>query len=183
MAVSEAFDVSLRAATRRAYEVGRIEGAFARAAGAAALATPALLVCHPATWAVCCLGGLALVVFAGRVRGEDFGDGSRAGAIAGTVPCLLPVAMRAIHPDLCLLLTTRGIGPWICGAAGVAAGAILGFRSRSNHGVPFWASALAALGFAGAIGCVSAGAMGFAGLAVGVVAGGVPVLAARRAQV
>jgi hypothetical protein len=40
---------------------------------------------------------------------------------------------------------------------------------------------LAALAFAGSLGCIPAGALGIAGLALGVIAGGAPLLAARRA--
>jgi hypothetical protein len=74
-------------------------------------------------------------------------------------------------------------GAWICGIGGVAAGVVLGLRSRGAHGLRFWGSALAALVLAASIGCIPAGAIGFAGLAAGVLAGGAPILAFRRAAV
>jgi hypothetical protein len=181
MTASDVFEMSLKVAARRAYERGRLEGALLRGAAAALLAIPGFLVCNQSPWAAVCLAGFLLVVVAGRVRGEGYEVGSRAGALAGILPCLLPASIRAIDPQLCMLLVSNGL--WICGIGGAAAGVVLGLRSRSAHGLPFWASALAALGFAASIGCIPAGAIGFAGLALGVIAGGAPVLATRRAVV
>ena len=181
MAVSELSQVSLKLAARRAYERGRLAGAFWRGAAMAAIAMPGFFVCNQTPWAAVCLAGLGLVVAAARVRGESFEDGARAGALAGILPCLLPAAVRAFDPDLCILLSAYG--PWICGFGGAAAGVILGLRGRTAGGLPFWASAVAALGFAAAIGCIPAGALGFAGLVAGIVAGGAPVLMSRKAFV
>jgi hypothetical protein len=179
MILSEIADSNLRLSARRAYELGRLEGALWRGTLVALFALPGFLVCNGTPIAALCLGGLALVVVAGRVRGEAWADGARAGAIAGLAPCLLPAAMRAINPDLCAALMT-GV-PWPCAVGGIAAGAILALRGRAAGGLPFWASAIAALGFAAALGCLPAGVMGFAGLLLGVIAGGAPVLVARRA--
>ena len=88
--------------------------------------------------------------------------------------------MRAVDPSLCARLMT-GI-PWPCAVGGLAAGAILALRGRPAGGLPFWTSALAALGFAAAIGCIPAGAMGFMGLLAGIIAGGAPALIVRRAM-
>lgn len=179
MAVLEMSQAALRVATRRAYELGRLEGAMLRGAGWALLAMPGFLFCNQTLWAGICLGGFALVVAAGRMRGEGYEEGSRAGALAGILPCLLPATVRALDPDLCALLSTNG--PWLCGIGGIAAGAVLALRGRASGGVPFWSGALAALGFAASLGCLPVGAIGFAGLGLGVIAGGVPVLASRRA--
>ena len=179
MTLSEIADFNLRLSARRAYEIGRLEGALWRGAVAALFALPGFLVCNETPLAAFCLAGFALVVAAGRVRGGAWENGARAGAIAGVAPCLLPAAMRAADPALCAKLMT-GI-PWPCAVGGLAAGAILALRGRPSGGPPFWTSALAALGFAAAIGCIPAGAMGFAGLLIGVVAGGAPALVLRRA--
>jgi hypothetical protein len=181
MTVSDLAEAPLRLAARRAYEWGRLEGALWRGACAAALATPSFLACNQTSWAAACLAGFALVVAAGRMRGEGYGDGARAGALAGILPCLLPASIRIIDPSLCALLFERG--PWICGIGGVAAGIVLGLRGRRAHGLPFWSSALAALVFPASLGCLPAGAVGFLGLAIGLIAGGVPALASRRAAV
>jgi hypothetical protein len=178
MALSESSVATLRLAARRAYERGRLEGALWRGCAAAALAMPGFLVCNQTPLAAVCLAGFALVVAAGRFRGEGFEEGSRAGALAGILPCLLPAAVWMFDPDLCAQLSR---GPWLCAAGGVAAGIILASRGRVAVGLPFWSSALAALSFAGSLGCIPAGALGFAGLALGVIAGGAPMLAARRA--
>lgn len=180
MTLSEISERNLHLAARRAYEIGRFEGALWRGALAALFALPGLLVCNGTALAAFCLAGFALVVVAGRVRGGAWEDGTRAGAIAGVAPCLLPAALRTLDPNLCAALMT-GI-PWPCAVGGIVAGAILGLRGRPTGGLPFWASALAALGFAAALGCIPAGAMGFAGLLLGVIAGGAPVLVVRRAM-
>jgi len=118
------------------------------------------------------------VIVAGYFRGESYGEGTSAGALAGLLPCLLPAAVEAVDPALCALISSRG--PWLCVAGGAAAGVILALRGRAAGGLPFWAGAIAALAFSGSLGCIPAGALGFAGLAVGALAGGAPVLVARR---
>ena len=179
MAASDALEVSARLAARRAYERGRAQGAVRRGAFAAALAAPGFFACGQSSWAAACLVGFVLVVIASRVRGGAFDSGARAGTVAGILPCLLPAALRAFDPELCLRLSANGL--WICVFGGVAAGVLLGLRARRGTGAAFWATALATTGLAGSIGCLPAGAMGFAGLAAGLIAGGAPVFAARKA--
>ena len=179
MILSEITESNLRLAARRSYEIGRLQGALWRGALAALFALPGFLMCSGTPLAGLCLGGFALVVVAGRVRGEAWEDGTRAGAVAGVAPCLLPAAVSTIDPNLCAALVA-GV-PWPCALGGLVAGAILGLRGRAAGGLPFWGSALAALGFAAALGCIPAGAMGFSGLLVGVIAGGAPALVVRRA--
>lgn len=180
MTVSEASLASprLRLAARRAYEVGRVHGALVRGAAAALLATPAFLLCNRTPAAAACLAGFALVVVAGRVRGEAWWEGARTGAIAGILPCMIPGVLRIFAPDLCALLFSHGA--WICGLGGAAAGAILGLRSRFGEGFPYWAAAVPALAFAASLGCIPAGVMGFAGLAAGMLAGAAPAVVSRR---
>ena len=179
MSVSELTAAPLRLAARRAYEWGRLQGALWRGAVAAAVATPSFLACGQSQWAGVCLAGFGLVVAAGRMRGEGYEDGVRAGALAGILPCLLPAAIRVFDPTLCVLLSRQG--PWLCGIGGVAAGVVLFVRGRRASSLPFWASAAAALGFPAALGCLPAGAVGFLGLALGLIAAGAPALATRWA--
>jgi hypothetical protein len=183
MTVSEASLASprLRLAARRSYEIGRVHGALVRGTLAAALATPAFLLCNRTPFAAVCLAGLALVVIAGRVRGEAWWKGARTGAIAGILPCMIPGVLRIFAPDLCALLLSHGA--WICALGGAAAGGVLGLQSRSTDGYSFWAAALLALAFAASLGCIPAGVMGFAGLSIGMVAGAAPAVASRRASV
>jgi len=179
MAISEFSGRDFRGAALSSYERGRLSGSLARGAGAIALALPGFFACGRTPLAAAFLAGFAAIVVAGRFRGKGFEEGMRAGVVAGILPCLLPAILRVVNPDLCDALFARG--PWLCAAAGIAAGAILGWRARAGAGAPFWASAAVTLAFAAALGCIPAGAMGFAGLLIGVVAGGLPALAARRA--
>jgi hypothetical protein len=182
-ALESSFWPELEKAARRAYELGRAQGALWRAALVALLALPAYRSCNSSPLAALCLGGLALAVAAGRYRGADWERGSRAGAIAGVAPCLLPAAIHAVDPDYCARMMT-GV-PWLCIAGGLAAGFTLGFKLGQAPGErgrwPFWTSAGVALALAAALGCLPAGAIGFAGLLAGIVAGGAPALALRRA--
>ncbi len=181
MAISEPSERALRRAALRAYETGRLKGALARGAGALALAAPGFLACGRTPLAAACLAGFALVVVLGRVRGEGYEEGVRAGVLAGLLPCLLPSVLRVVDRDLCDALFAQG--PWLCALGGVAAGVILGLRYRAAAGASFWGSALVTLALAATLGCLPAGAMGFGGLVAGVVAGGLPALAARRASI
>jgi hypothetical protein len=179
MAASELVEIRLKDAARRAYEWGRLERALLRGAAVALLALPGILVCQRSPLAIACLAGLALVVAGGHLRGEAYAEGSRAGAFAGILPCLLPAAIGAMNPEACvLLMSARGL--WICALGGASAGLILGWRGWHARGAAFWAPAIAAFGLAASIGCLPAGAVGFVGLAAGLVAGGTPVLVARR---
>ena len=179
MDISEKSELALRAAARRSYERGRLKGALVRGAGALVLAFPGFLVCGKTSAAAACLLGLSVAVVLGRFRGEGYEEGVRAGFMAGILPCLLPVMLRLYDRDLCDLLFARG--PWLCVLGGIAAGMILGLRSRASAGLPFWGSALVTLSLAATLGCLPAGVVGFAGLLAGVGAGGVPAIAARRA--
>jgi len=178
MSTSEPIDFTIRLAARRAYEVGRLQGALRRGGGALVLALPAYLACGRTPTAAACLVLFALMVAAARFRGEGFEEGSRAGVVAGLLPCLLPAGLRLASPDLCDVLFARG--PWLCAAAGIGAGIILGLRSKTTRSSAFWISALATFSAAAALGCIPAGLMGFSGLLIGVVAGGLPAIAARR---
>ena len=175
---AEILDASFPRSVRRAYELGRARGAALRGAAALLLGLPAFLVCGRTPAAALVLTALGVAVAAARQRGEGFEDGARAGVAAGILPCLLPAALRLARPDLCNLLFARG--PWLCAAAGVAAGVILGLRSRTRRDLPFWTAALSTVVLASTLGCIPAGTMGFAGLAAGAVAGGLPAVAARR---
>ncbi len=180
MTLSELSDTSLRLAARRAYELGRLEGALWRGAAAALFALPAFLTCGRTPVSALCLAGFALVVAAGRVRGGAYEEGAHAGAIAGIAPCLLPALVSRLDPSLCAAIAP-GI-PWPSAVGGLVAGAILGLCGHTATGLHFWAPALAALAFAASLGCIPAGAMGFAGLLAGVIAGGAPALVLRKAS-
>jgi len=179
MTLSEISETNLRFSARRAYEVGRLEGALWRGAIAALFALPAFLMCGRTSLSAVCLAGFALVVVAGRIRGVAYEEGARAGAIAAIAPCLLPAIVGRFNPDLCAAMADGF--PWPCAIGGILAGVILGLRGRTAAGPAFWTPALAALAFAASLGCIPAGAIGFSALLVGVIAGGAPALVLRRA--
>ena len=178
MAISDSAPESLRAAARRGYERARLRSALLWGSGAFLLALPAYRACGRSASAAVCLAALAVVVTAARFRGEAYEEGARAGVVAGILPCLLPAGLGLVDPDLCNVLFARG--PWLCAAAGLAAGLILGLRSRTHTGAAFRVAAGVTVALAATLGCIPAGLMGFAGLAAGVLAGAFPVLAARR---
>jgi hypothetical protein len=180
MTVSEIAQTNLRLAARRAYEIGRLHGALRRGAFAGLFALPGFLICNQSSLAGVCLAGFALVVAAGRMRGEAYEEGTQSGAIAGIAPCLIPVVLRTFNPELCSAMVA-GI-PWPCAVGGVVAGAILGLRGHRASGVPFWIPALTALALAASLGCLPAGLMGFAALLAGLLAGAAPAFALRRAH-
>ena len=180
MTISEIAETRLLASARRSYEFGRLQGALQRGALAALFALPGYLVCNRTPIAALCLVGFALAVAAGRMRGLAYEEGSQAGAIAGIVPCLVPALIRSLSPDLCEAAMTHGI-PWPCALGGLGAGILLALRLRQSAGPRFWVSAAGTLGLAAALGCLPAGAMGFAALAAGFLAGGIPALVARKA--
>ena len=180
MTLSEIALPNLRLAARRSYEIGRAEGAAWRGAVAALLALPGFWVCNETPLAAVFVAAFGLAVAAGRFRGEDYEEGTRAGAIAGLAPCLIPVMARSFDPSVCAV-TVAGV-PWPCALGGAVAGVILGLRGARPTGTVFWASAVTTLGFAAALGCLPAGLMGFVALLAGLIAGAVPTLAASRAD-
>jgi hypothetical protein len=144
---------------------------------------PGFLACNRNSVGATCLAGFAFVVAAGRMRGEAWEAGTRAGALAGILPCLLPATIGLFGPSVCALVSAQGA--WICGAGGAAAGIVLGLLGARTHGgdrLPFWSSALCALAFPASLGCLAAGEAGFVGLTIGLLAGGVPTLVSRRAS-
>jgi hypothetical protein len=167
---------------RRAYESSRL-GRAARIAFAVALVGAAALVgCSHRAEAAFAAFAVSVMVGAAEWRGLDWRRGARAGLAAGLAPFLIPVASRWLS------LMTHGVitcspAPLLCFVGGLFGGAILGAEPRSqSKGLTFWGTALAVATSLGAVGCLPAGLSGLAGMAVGMAAGAVPALAARRAR-
>jgi hypothetical protein len=94
------------------------------------------------------------------------------------VPVVAQTAGHLCGAERCLLY------PTICILGGLAGGVALGLfapRPREARGVPLFAASLIA-GLAGAVGCLLYGLIGVGGMAVGLLAGAVPVLATRAAR-
>jgi len=173
---------TLKTRARRAYEAGRLGAALRRSLWLAPVVALAGLCCaDPAGTIVCGVGLIAAVTFC-LWRGESFRRGIRPGLLAGFIPMLVPLVAQAgghlCGADRCLLF------PTLCILGGLAGGVALGLlapRPREAHGVPLFVASLIA-GLAGATGCLLYGLIGLGGMAVGLLAGAVPVLATRAAR-
>ena len=174
-------ETGLKERARRAYERGRLAGAARRSVlllpvlGAASL-------CCPSPGAIVAGGaGLFAVVTFCLWRGQEFRLGVRPGLVAGFLPLLLPILVQAIGhacaPGRCLLF------PAVCGLGGLAGGVALGILAphpREGRGIPFVTACLIAA-LAGSVGCVLYGLFGLGVMALGLLLGAGPILAARRA--
>ena len=175
-----ALPLDLQARARRAYETGRISHALARSLWLAPIVWLSSCWCsEPGKMVIGGVGLVAAVTFC-LWRGEAWRRGVKAGILAGGIPMLAPVAMRATDHlcagGVCLL------APTLCMLAGLAGGIALGIlapKPRVEGGVPFFVACLIA-GFAGSVGCLVFGLIGLGGMALGFLAGATPLLAARR---
>ncbi len=173
-------ELQLRA--RRSYETGRLARALTRSLCLAPLVWLSSSCCaEPGKLAI---GGVGLVMAVTYClwRGEAWQRGVKAGIIAGGIPMLAPVVMRATD-HLCVGGTCL-LAPTLCIIAGLAGGIALGILAPRPHvegGVPFFVACLIA-GFAGSVGCFIFGLVGVGGMVLGFLAGATPLLAARRAR-
>ena len=165
---------------RRAYELGRLRWALTRAVGAVAITAIALAGCPSPGAPAACAAALGVAVAACLWRGGSWARGARLGFLAGLAPCLLPAAFRAARLCGGASCVTP---PGVCLAAGVVAGLLLGAVALRLHGDGrCWLAAALVSVLAGAIGCVTVGVAGLAGMALGIFAGAMaPVLARRTA--
>jgi hypothetical protein len=170
----------LMARTRRAYELGRLRAALGVAIYVVPMITTSLAWCgRPITTIV--VGAallIAAIVFAWR--GGAYGRAVLPGLWAGAAPLVLPILVRG--GGVCEMGGGRCV-PWCllgCFGGGLVAGVAIAWRSlRGARDTSLVAGAIIA-GLAGSMGCVIAGAGGLAGLALGAIAGSIPVLALRR---
>lgn len=172
--------LALRA--RRAYEWGRVTRGAGLGVVVATLGAVALVGCSHRRETALVAVAVALGVALAEWRGLDWRRGARAGLAAGFAPFLFPVAARWF--ELCTVGSIAcSAAPFLCFVGGLAGGALLGFGPASRpHGRAFWASAVAVTVSLGAVGCLSAGLAGLAGMAVGLAAGAVPAFALARAR-
>ncbi|MGH9868549.1 MAG: hypothetical protein ACREAA_10355 [Candidatus Polarisedimenticolia bacterium] len=173
---------ALRVRALRAYEAGRASWSLARAAWLLPAAGAAYLCCPEPGRIVASAAALVLAVAFCLWRGQAWGRGVRPGLLAGAAPMLVPIVAQAIShactPAGCSLY------PTVCILAGVAGGIalpLLAPRPGEGRGIPLVAASLIA-GLAGSVGCLIYGLIGVAGMAAGLIAGAMPVLAARHAR-
>lgn len=145
---------------RRAYERGRARLALRGAAVVLPMTVTSLACCNrPAVslaLGACLFAVTALALFRGSLQGRAAG----AGLLAGTVPLLLPLAVRWSGHGCC---ADGCDGTWVgaCLGAGLLAGALVGAAARrERRPVPFLLVAGSLAAVAGAMGCVPAGVGG-----------------------
>jgi hypothetical protein len=173
----------LLARSRSAYERGRVVHALR----AAWLALP--MVAFSMTLAErpqLSLGAGALLIIltlALRYRGGPTGRAVMPALIAGLVPLLLPMLMRAGGP-CCIAGACWPVCMIGCILGGVTAGLMIGFASvleRESRGA-FLIAATLISGLAGVLGCSIVGAAGMAGMLLAVIAAAWPVAMLARAR-
>jgi hypothetical protein len=173
---------------RLAYELGRVRLGLLRALAVFPLAAVALALRDD--WRAVILVGVAaqLVIVAFTWSGGWLARSVWPGMLAGAAPLVLPLitlaasspshACRECSPSDVLHLLCIGA----CVAGGIAAGAVVGWRAaRLPEGrLPFAAGAATIATLVGAMGCAEVGPMGMAGVIIGLVAGGTPILLFRQ---
>ena len=174
-------ETGLKERARRSYEWGRLAGATRRSVLLLPVVWTASLCCSNPGGTLAGGAGLFVLVTFCLWRGQDFRRGVRPGLVAGFVPLLLPILVQSIGhlcvPGRCLLF------PAVCGLGGLAGGVALGILAphpRDGRGIPFVTACLIA-GLAGSVGCLLYGLFGLGVMALGLLLGAGPILAARRA--
>jgi len=174
-------ETGLKERARRSYEWGRLAGATRRSVLLLPVVGAASLCCSNPGGTLAGGAGLFVLVTFCLWRGQEFRRGVEPGLVAGFVPLLLPVLVQAIGhlcvPGRCLLF------PAVCGLGGLAGGVALGILAphpRDGRGIPFVTACLIA-GLAGSVGCLLYGIFGLGVMALGLLLGAGPILAARRA--
>jgi hypothetical protein len=170
-------EAMLAGRARRAYELGRLRDAALHAWPAPLLTLFALRCCEPTVDTALVGGLLTAAVVALRWRGEAFGRAIAPGLLAGSVPMLLPTLNRLLQPQCASCGPIGWCLAW-CVVGGVLAGALVGWRAArpGGGGWRFAASGGLVAALAGSLGCLVAGYLGLAGMAVGFVLGGAPAL-------
>ena len=178
-------DAMLLTAARHAYERGRVKKGVRRALLVLPLTCLPLYACMAAGRGALMLSVIAAVaalVVLFHWRGQDFARGANVGLIAGLSPLLLPFVTSWFAPIcstlVCGLLPAASIVGGFVAALCLAGGSL---HERSGPG--FWLAALSVTVTLGIAGCLHVGLAGLAGMALGLAAGTLPVLAAYAFKV
>lgn len=182
-------DVMLHTAARRAYERGRVRHGASRALLAVPFLLAPLSACLSAGRGAVMLSVIAavaalLVLF--HWRGQGFARGANVGLLAGLSPLLLPLVTSWVSPIcstlICGLLPAASIAGGFLAALCLAGGSAAGFHDDvpgERPGAQFWGAAVSITVTLGIAGCLHVGLGGLAGMALGLAAGALPVLAAH----
>jgi hypothetical protein len=173
-------EMTLALRARRSYELGRLGWACRWALVTALLAMVTLVGGPPPAAPLACVALLAGALTTFLWSGKSWARGARGGLLAGLTPCLLPALVRAVHVSCAAICPSTNS---VCIAAGVMAGIVLGVCAReAARDVRFALAAGVVATLFGAVGCLSAGLAGVAGMGIGMLAGAaVPVLISRPA--
>lgn len=164
---------------RRAYERGRVKKAVRGALVVLPVASLPLYQCLQVgrgAQMLAVIAAMTVLLILLLWRGEDYERGARIGLMAGLSPLLLPVFATLIAPmcsaSICEFLPKAAI------AGGFLAGmCVAGTGFARNATLGFWFSAISVTATLGTAGCLTAGVAGLGGMALGLAAGAVPVLA------
>ncbi|MDI1450380.1 hypothetical protein [Polyangium sp. 6x1] len=167
----------LAARARRAYEVGRLRSAAPILVYLAPVVALALVGGNAElAWTVGV--GAALGVFAVGLlfRGGALGRAVRPGLMAGVIPLVAPLVLRATG-HCCMAGACSPLCLPVCTSAGLVAGIMVGLRAASENdgrrSFTLSASVIAAL--MGALGCMGMGLGAVGGMAVALALGSAPL--------
>lgn len=174
-------DTALLAASRQAYERGRIRKGARRALAVLPVSLLPLYQCMTAGRGAQMLAVIAVLVTLVAIfhwRGQGYARGANVGLIAGMSPLLLPVLASWIVPmcstALCAYLPWASVAGGFLGALSLAGG---GLAREERTSIAFWFAAISVTVALGAAGCLHIGLAGLGGLAFGLTAGTLPVVA------
>jgi hypothetical protein len=173
-------DAMLLTAARHAYERGRVKKGVRRALLVLPFTFMPLDACVGAgrtTLMLFVIATVAALVVLFHWRGQDFVRGANVGLIAGLSPLLLPLVTSWIAPICSTLIC--GFLPAASIAGGfVAALCLAGGSLDTRPSAGFWIAAVSVTVTLGIAGCLHVGLAGLAGMALGLVVGTLPMLAA-----
>lgn len=173
----------VRARSRRAYEITRLQLGVRAAWPAALITSLSAVVCGSVAIALAIGSVLAVATIALRARGQAFGRAITPGFIAGAAPLMLPLALRSFG-HCCIGQACWSVCMLGCIVGGFVAGVSLGIVSaaeRENRAMFLLAATLIA-GLVGVLGCAISGVSGIAGMAVAMVATSLPVSVVASAR-
>jgi hypothetical protein len=175
-------DESVRSHLRRRYELGRWSRGLRCGLVVVPIAVLSGVVVREAVWATAVGVALFALVTVLSWRGQSYGRAVMPGLLAGSVPLVLPLALRStglccvggVCLPLCMLACTMG---------GLVAGISLGLRSAAEKAErwTFLAAATAIAALSGGLGCVMVGTAGIVGMAIAMLVTALPTAMAAHA--
>jgi hypothetical protein len=174
------------AATRIAYEVGRLRRAVRTLWMLPPVIAIAALFSHHGSLALIVGAGLSLLWLLLWWRSTPLGEAAMAGLLAGLPPLILPLLV-GVSEHTCRECGDGSRWPLCmaaCIAGGLIAGALVGVpAARRDRGrLSFLGVAALFTAAVGSLGCIMAGGIGVAGMVAGFVAGTAVIVIPSRVQ-